>query len=59
MIFPDLVFGRSAVKTTISGFAIAPIFLPTWSRTSLSSSSVPSYPCLSVTNAAIDWPLMS
>ena len=34
MILPERVFGRSAVKMMSSGFAMAPIFLPTCARSS-------------------------
>src|ERR1043166_9295564 len=37
MILPDRVFGRSAENSTSSGFAIAPIFSPTNSRSSAAS----------------------
>ena len=49
MILPLRVFGSSGVKTMFAGFAIGPIFLPTWLRSSSSFSSEPSLPPFSVT----------
>ena len=49
MIFPERVFGSSGVKTTFAGFAIAPIFCATWSRSSSSIATEPSSPLFSVT----------
>src|SRR6266545_4592024 len=59
MILPLRVFGSSGVKTMLAGFAIGPIFLPTWLRSSSSISSEPSSPPLSVTYATIAWPVRS
>ena len=59
MILPDRVFGRSGVKMIERGFAIAPIFVPTWLRSSSWSSSDPSYPPRRVTNAAMACPVRS
>ena len=42
MILPLRVFGNSGVNTMFAGFAIGPIFLPTWLRSSSSISSEPS-----------------
>ena len=53
MIFPERVFGSSGVKTMFAGFAIAPIFVATWFRSSSSISTDPSSPPLSVTYATI------
>jgi hypothetical protein len=49
MIFPERVFGSSGVKTMLAGFAIAPIFVATWLRSSSSISTEPSSPPFSVT----------
>jgi hypothetical protein len=57
MIFPDRVLGSSDVNTMLAGLAIAPIFLPTCSRSSASISGVPSSPPFSVTNATMAWPV--
>ena len=59
MIFPERVFGSVGVKRISSGRANAPISFVTWSRSSFFSSSVPSIPTFSVTNAAIPSPLIS
>lgn len=40
MIFPLRVFGRLAAKRTVSGFAMDPISLPTWLRSSSFSASL-------------------
>ncbi len=39
MILPERVLGRSATKKSLSGRASAPIFLPTWARSSAFRSS--------------------
>ena len=57
MILPERVLGSSGVKTMLAGAAIFPIFLLTWSRSSLSISGEPSAPPLSVTYATIAWPV--
>ena len=44
MILPERVLGRSAVKMIPWGRAIFPIFVPTCSRSSLATASVPSIP---------------
>ena len=49
MILPLRVFGSSGVKTMFAGFAIGPIFWPTWLRSSSSISTEPSTPPFSVT----------
>jgi len=49
MIFPLRVLGSSGVKTMFAGFAIGPIFVATWFRSSSSFSTEPSAPPLSVT----------
>ena len=64
MIFPDLVFGRSAVTMIFSGRAIAPIFWATWSFSSFSNFAGSSLACSSseaftITNAAMAVPLIS
>jgi glutamate/tyrosine decarboxylase-like PLP-dependent enzyme len=59
MILPERVFGSSGVKTMLAGFAIAPIFVATWPRSSSSISIEPSSPPLSVTYATIAWPVVA
>ena len=59
MILPLRVFGSSGVKTMFAGFAIGPIFLATWSRSSSSFATDGSTPLLSVTNATIAWPVVA
>ncbi len=59
MIFPERVFGRSAVKRISSGRAMAPIFFATWALSSSARASEPSMPSFRVTNAAIDSPFTS
>ena len=44
MILPERVLGRSSVNRIVFGFAIGPIVLPTWSRSSAASSSLGSLP---------------
>ena len=59
MILPERVLGSSAEKMMSSGRARAPIFLATCPLSSSMSFGVPSTPALTVTKAAIAWPLMS
>ena len=44
MILPERVFGSSSVKRIDFGFAIGPISLATWSRSSSTSASLGSVP---------------
>src|SRR3989442_14361235 len=53
MILPERVLGSSGVNMIVFGRAIEPIFETTCSRSSLDSSSLPSVPAPSVTNAKI------
>src|SRR6267378_5125118 len=53
MILPERVLGSSGVNMIVLGRAIDPIFETTCSRSSLESSSLPSFPARSVTNAKI------
>ena len=49
MILPLRVFGSSGVNTMFAGFAIGPIFIATWLRSSSSFSSDGSEPNFRVT----------
>ncbi len=59
MILPDLVFGSELANLSWSGFAIAPMSLPTCVLSSALSCSVGSMPSRSVTKAAMPVPLIS
>ncbi len=59
MILPLRVFGSSGVKTMFAGFAIGPIFLATWFRSSSSFSTEPSLPPLRLTYATMACPVRS
>src|SRR6266540_2857591 len=58
MIFPDRVFGSSSVNRTVRGLAMGPIVPATWSRSSLTSSSLGVLPARRITNALIDCPVV-
>jgi hypothetical protein len=47
------------VKRIDFGFAIGPMCLPTWSRSSLTSASLGSLPARRMTNALTAWPVVS
>src|SRR5439155_13451068 len=59
MILPLRVFGSSGVKTMFAGFAIAPIFFATWSRSSASFSTDGWALDFSVTYATIASPVVA
>src|SRR5438552_4497424 len=59
MILPLRVFGSASAKRTSSGFAIAPICVPTCLRNSSFSPRLASTPVFKVTNATTPWPFNS
>ena len=59
MILPLRVFGRSGVKITVFGRAIAPMCCATCRRSASPCSTLGSSPPRSVTKAMIAWPVTS
>ena len=66
MILPERVLGSSVTSRTFLGFAIGPISLPTWARSSSGTFSSPpasaiasSLPPRRITKATGAWPVVS